>query len=288
MQDLTEDGRRVVDDIAARHKVSSDAVHTLLMAISAGGGRQAQFNHPDLGGMGQWSQGGMIMVGDMFNQGLKYRVDQLCNELAAVLAERPPFTSAPKSSQQQSQSRNMSLASGVSLFLAGTSESRWPAELGVPASVGSQNDLHYAVFPGTRRLAISQAGRVTIYDTGDHQIGGVSQQQSGDQSLTFTSQLGLVRVADLKVIKPESFDTAEPQPQPEEEKPTAADPMPLTESSPPGAQGPGHPAGSLLSASAQSDDEIFSKLERLAELRKRDVITAEEFDAKKAELLARL
>jgi hypothetical protein len=38
---------------------------------------------------------------------------------------------------------------------------------------------------------------VTIYDTADHEIGGVSQQQSGDASLTFVSQRGLVRVADL-------------------------------------------------------------------------------------------
>jgi hypothetical protein len=35
--------------------------------------------------MGQWSQGGMIMIGDMLNQGLKYRVDALCNELAGIL-----------------------------------------------------------------------------------------------------------------------------------------------------------------------------------------------------------
>ena len=52
-------------------------------------GDQAQFNHPDPGGLGQWSQGGMIMVGDMFNQGLKYRVDALCNELAGLLRSQP-------------------------------------------------------------------------------------------------------------------------------------------------------------------------------------------------------
>ena len=69
MQQLTAEGRRIVDEIAARHGVSADAVLTLLNAVAAGNGTQAQFNHPDLGGMGQWSQGGMIMVGDMFNSG---------------------------------------------------------------------------------------------------------------------------------------------------------------------------------------------------------------------------
>ena len=85
MNTLTPDGLRLVNEIATRHGVSSEAALTLLGALSAGNGAQAQFNHPDLGGMGQWSQGGMIMIGDMFNQGLKYRVDGLCNELAGLL-----------------------------------------------------------------------------------------------------------------------------------------------------------------------------------------------------------
>ena len=270
MQALSEDGRRIVDAIAVRHGVSSEAASALLMALAAGGGRQAQFNHPDLGGMGQWSQGGMIMVGDMFNQGLKYRVDQLCNELAAVLAEHSPFAPVPSASQQQSQSGG---AGGVSLFVAGGVGNRWPPELGAPASTGSQNDLHYAVFPGTRRLAISQAGRISVYDTGDHQIGGFSQQQSADQSLTFTSQHGLVRLAELKLVTPE------PGPQPTASPPPVGQAPSGQSASPPASTGP---------ATAQTDDEIFAKLERLAELRKKDVITAEDFEAKKAELLARL
>ena len=85
MQDLTPEGRRALDAIARRNGVSLDAALTLLRAVAAGGGRMAQFSHPELGGMGQWSPGGMIMVGDMFNHGLKQRVDTLCSELAALL-----------------------------------------------------------------------------------------------------------------------------------------------------------------------------------------------------------
>ena len=80
MQNLTPEGLRIVTEAAKRHGVSLDGALVLLDALARGNGRQAQFNHPDLGGMGQWSQGGMIMIGDMFNQGLKYRVDALCNE----------------------------------------------------------------------------------------------------------------------------------------------------------------------------------------------------------------
>jgi hypothetical protein len=43
-------------------------------------------------------------------------------------------------------------------------------------------------------------GQVRVYDTGEHRIGGFSQQQSGSQSLTFSSQTGLVRLEDLKEV----------------------------------------------------------------------------------------
>ena len=46
----------------------------------------AQFSHPELGGPGQWSRGGMTMIGDMFNDALKTKVKQLCSELAGHLS----------------------------------------------------------------------------------------------------------------------------------------------------------------------------------------------------------
>ena len=281
MHGLTEDGRRLVADVAGRHGVSTDAAHALLMALAAGGGSQAQFNHPELGGMGQWSQGGMIMIGDMFNNGLKYRVDALCNDLAGALRQASPFAPTPGFEQSQSQSNGEHGGGRVSLFVPEAMGESWPAELGAPASSGSQNDLHYAVFPATRRLAIRQGGHTTVYDTGDHQIGGFSQQQSGDQSLTFTSQFGLVRLADLAIVA--AGDGAMPAP------PAASRAQTRADAAPQPSLPPSHTAPVAVEApQACSDDEIFSRLERLAELRKKDVITAEEFDAKKAELLARL
>ncbi|MFM8524351.1 MAG: hypothetical protein ACKOCM_01815, partial [Cyanobacteriota bacterium] len=46
------------------------------------------FNHPELGGSGQWMASGMMMIGDMFNNGLKARVDGLCRDVSAVLASQ--------------------------------------------------------------------------------------------------------------------------------------------------------------------------------------------------------
>jgi len=276
MQSLTEEGQRIAGDAARRHGVSTETVATLLATLAASGGGQAQFNIAELGGMGQWSRGGMTMVGDMFNTGLKARVDALCAELSGLVGGGGLY--APAQSQSQSQG-----AGGVSLFVAsaGGSGAWWPDGLGHAASVGSQNDLRYAVFPETRRLAIDQRGRVTLYDTGDHRIGGVSQQQSGDQSLTFTSQHGLVRVADLPIVTPGAAAAATISAPAAE---TSA-PATMTAKTPTPAATPAAPAAEAPRSDA---DDIFGKLERLADLRQKGILTEPEFEAKKAELLARL
>ena len=71
-----------IDDIAARHGFSGDAGRAAYAALQAGGFSQAQFSHPELGGMGQWMSGGMMMIGDMFNDNLKWRVGALLTELS--------------------------------------------------------------------------------------------------------------------------------------------------------------------------------------------------------------
>jgi hypothetical protein len=54
----------------------------------------AQFSHADFGGMSHWSPR-MTMVGDMFNNGLKSKLDAVCTELAAhVLKHLQPITVA--------------------------------------------------------------------------------------------------------------------------------------------------------------------------------------------------
>jgi transglutaminase-like putative cysteine protease len=53
--EMTDENQRKtprIDDLAAKYQVSPGAVETLIRAIRSGGGSQAQFNHPDLGGMG--------------------------------------------------------------------------------------------------------------------------------------------------------------------------------------------------------------------------------------------
>jgi hypothetical protein len=283
MQELTAEGRQAVQNLANAHGVSVEAVRVLLHAVAAGNGTQAQFNHPDLGGMGQWSQGGMIMIGDMFNNGLKYKVSQLCDELSALLRNQPVFAPPPAQSQSQYQGQYQGGGSGVSFFVQGSGFGNWwPADLGSPSSTGAQNDLRYAWFPGTRRLAIQQGGVTRVYDTGDHNIGGFSQQQSGDQSLTFTSQFGLVRVADLPLISPAPQFSPAPSVAPAHAPAPEPAPNAPTPPSPPLAARPA-PA-----SSASSEQDIFATIEKLAALKEKGILSEEEFAKKKAELLSRL
>ncbi|WP_375411274.1 hypothetical protein [uncultured Bradyrhizobium sp.] len=180
----------VITRLAIRHSVSTDAVRTVLRALSSGGGRMAQFSHPDFGGMSQWSPG-MTMVGDMFNSDLKAKLEAICTELASYVCNA--------GIRQDNHDRH---GDDVSYRSGARNDEWWPAGLGTPNSVGAQNTLRYALFPQTKRLAIQDGQRVTLYDTGDHRIFGVAQAQSHDQTLTFTSQSGLVRLNELQKINP--------------------------------------------------------------------------------------
>ena len=226
----------------------------------------AQFNHPELGGVGQWSQGGMTMVGDMFNHGLKHRVDALCSELASQVHK---LGAGRVAMPAQSQSQSQGGAAKPSASFGFAADAWWPAELGTPASSGAQNDLRYAYFPAARRLAIHRDGRLGLFDTGNHQIFGVSQQQGGTtQNAVFSSDQGDVRLADLRRIDPGT---------------------PAEAASERGA-GPAAAAGVLSGAASGASPEAdpLALIERLAGLRQKGILTDEEFAAKKAELLARL
>jgi hypothetical protein len=76
----------------------------------------------------------------------------------------------------------------------------WPADLGSPSTSGAQNGLRYAFFRDKRRLIIEREGQSTIYETGDHDIGGVSQADAGSRSVELTSQHGPVKLSELEVV----------------------------------------------------------------------------------------
>src|SRR6202000_2732565 len=88
---VTPEAENAINTIPQRHGLSREAVLSMLYALREGGGTMAQFSIPELGGNGQWMRGGMTIVGNMFDNALKARVDALCNELAQLLATTPVF-----------------------------------------------------------------------------------------------------------------------------------------------------------------------------------------------------
>ena len=105
---LSPKGLHAVEEIAHRTGFSQDAVTSMLFSIVSGRGGMAQFSHPEFGGSGQWMAGGAIMISDMFNNGLKARVDALCNELSALIRSESDFVAAA-AFQSQSHGANGNL-----------------------------------------------------------------------------------------------------------------------------------------------------------------------------------
>jgi hypothetical protein len=288
MQQLTPEGQQIINNIAQRYNFSPDAVFSMLQSVINGNGSMAQFNHREFGGSGQWMKGGMIMLGDMFNNGLKNSVGGLCQELANLIANQPgliqsgSFQSQSQGGQQQNnfggacsntggQQQNSSGQTGaVSLFVpppAGSSGNWWPAGLQFPNSTGAQNNVRYAYFATIRRLAIEANGHITLYDTQDHQIGGFSQQQSVGGSITFTSQYGVIDVKTLPII---SIDNVPVQ------TPVQSQPAPTFQPDVVNTQG------------SNQEADIFGAIEKLADLKAKGILTDAEYSDKKAELLSRL
>ncbi|KQT50719.1 hypothetical protein ASG43_05410 [Aureimonas sp. Leaf454] len=264
---LTEEARRTIADIAGRHGFEPGAGEAMAEALMRSGGGMVQFNHRDLGGMGQWSKGGMMMIGEMNNDRLKARVGDLARDLSeavqrGALAEESGGGATAPAGDTSSPSSSPSGAAG------GGSGSWWPSDLGRPSSTGSQNNARYAVFPEAKRLAVEDGGKVTVYDTGEDRIEGASQQQGGDTVLRFSTRNGSIRVEDLKVAGDgDGEDDVRAK--------RSAEPA-----SPAGtidALGRSHPAG-----------DPIETIRRLAALRDEGVIGEAEFAAKKAELLSRL
>jgi len=255
-------------------------------AMARGGGTMAQFNIPELGGGGQWMMGGMTMVGDMFNTGLQNTVVNLCGDLSNAMKEVP--------------------------FFHGTEASGggWPTELGNPTVTGGQNAMRYAYFAQARRVVINPGNGlpVRVLDSGEHVIGGFSQQQSNGSDpasgLSFSSQLGqfpMMSLPEVGATPTESTGRGGAEGEPTVSSSSSSmsqenrehgqnqgsgqarwnDPSQPT----PTAEAPAPHPSKIVGTDV---DTILSTIERLAKLREAGALNEEEYAAKKTELLARL
>lgn len=182
----------VIPHIAERYRVSVEAARHLERALRATGGRSAQFDHPELGGYGQWMPG-MIMIGATGDCQLRTRVQGLADEIAAIVTGSE--TSSPEA---LARDPNTGAASACAPLAAG--ESWWPAALGHPASSGAQDGVRYAYFPRHDRLLVQLAGRIDAFDTAGRPITGVSQRQGPGKDLCFTGPAGEVALHELRHV----------------------------------------------------------------------------------------
>ncbi|QDT12785.1 SHOCT domain-containing protein [Planctomycetes bacterium K23_9] len=295
MSNLSPAGQQLVQQLAQQYGVSTDAVTHMLIAVYNGNGTMAQFNHPEFGGAGQWMRGGMTMVSDLFNNQLKCLVNNVCSDLSNQLANNQSGTfTGSFQSQSQSGSHDQTQTAGGSagqnsLFLPDPNNNWWPPEFGSPSATGSQNNVRYAYFADRRRLAVKTGTSVWCYDTGDHQIGGFSQQQGVGGSITFTSQFGVVNLSTLPVVSRDGIE------QPYPPAPAVAPVDSFTQDE---MQAPTPNQGSMdssnvlpnpaMPAEPVAGENVLDTLERLGQLREKGILTDEEFGFKKAELLKRL
>lgn len=166
---------KTIAEIAAEFKVQEITVSKLLDGLQKNSGRQVQFNIAELGGMGQWQSGGMVMVGDMFNNELKAKVDRLCKVLVQMpaKAESNPFVPI-QSSVGSNRFANIK---------------------------GSQNGISYAYYQTEAILEITDENGLKKYSTEGYLLTGVQQSQSNDsRKLSFSHSGGSVEIKDLKQI----------------------------------------------------------------------------------------
>src|SRR5271169_3970317 len=123
---------------------------TLLQALVNSNGSMAQFNHSELGGGGQWMRGGMTMVGDMFNYGLKSKVDGLCSELSQLLPSNRSCHSRRVSNRSRKEAVSSSAATWVPVRSACLSQRR-PAVLRVN---GGRRNWDFRTVVGRRTRSV--------------------------------------------------------------------------------------------------------------------------------------
>lgn len=265
MHHLTTADRKTIEEIAERHCFSIPATVHMLDAVIGGQGTVARFTHEEFAGAGQWMRDGMILLSDMYNVSLKARVGGLCEDLASLVARQRYLTeSASRQSAQAPATpgwntprrpRSTSAVPGADLFDP-EPPAWWGQGLRQPDSSGTRDGVRYAYFARQHRLAVEAGGTVTLYDTLDHRITGFSQRASDRGTAGFISQHGKVPLGRLPVVAVN-----------------------------------GRVHGTFrraMAAEAQSLRDVVATIQRLLNLRKIGILTAEEFSVKKAQLLAGL
>lgn len=184
----------IIKELSSKYEIDQDAVECLYNSIQAGNGTMAQYNHPGLGGMGQWMAGGSVMS---FNWVLAGKITQMANAISQKILERPsqqssqPAKVVPVSPVQQKPVVNNSnpsftpfapmkpMAPMTFSFPQGNGEKS-------PDMSGAQNGTSYKYFKNDDVLEITKNGSTKKIILSAKLV-GVSQEQDqqGHQKFVF-------------------------------------------------------------------------------------------------------
>ncbi|TAE03736.1 MAG: hypothetical protein EAZ97_01080 [Bacteroidetes bacterium] len=161
-------------EIAKKHNFSEELVERIWENLLQTQGNQVQFNEPELGAMGQW-QNGMVMISDMFNLRLKNKVNDLCTELSVLAKEQLTNDAKKPKSKDESEKADC---------------------------IASQNGTEYAYFSKTNRLRMRKDDKTTFYDTTGYKITGISQaQQNGKEKVEIWAGKQKLSLEDFEKVK---------------------------------------------------------------------------------------
>ncbi|MCY7351317.1 MAG: hypothetical protein LH606_11720 [Cytophagaceae bacterium] len=167
-----------LQQIAERHGFSPELAQTLLSELQRSRGRQVTFNDPALGGVGQW-RGGILLIGDMMNHGLKAKVSAFLNDLAAHAHASPVDSIRTARRAERAASAFQAQASGQ-------------REAGFSMT---QNGVSYKYSANRNELIVNGTD---VYDTTGLRVMGISSiQQNGQGVLVLRTDQGEKQISDL-------------------------------------------------------------------------------------------
>lgn len=169
--------------IAQQYGVSAEAVQQLAHALIRGRLKTARFNHPELGGIGKWRRGD-VLLGDVRDEDHKTLVWRLAEELMPLLKHVP----LPASSEENEQTLVMP----------------WWGDrlLGEPIITDRFESVQYGYFLESRRVIVLRGDDLIHYDADGLLVTGLVRRVSPSRGLELILQTvtGEVNVEALPII----------------------------------------------------------------------------------------
>jgi hypothetical protein len=176
---------KILAKIGEQHGFSLDAMQALGAELLRGGLKRARFNHPELGGIGMWSHG-EVVIGDMSDEETRVRIWQVVDALMPALKQVEVSEDVRRATQDQ------------------TLVMPWwgDIKLGSPAVQGVMESLTYGYFLESHRVIVRKDDKITHYDASGLAVMdiGIVYGERAMPQVALQLVDGTVPVSDLPII----------------------------------------------------------------------------------------